>query len=237
MFVGSGLPGAALGESSVGAILLVSSLTTTIVCLVVLVNALNSALRGPLRRVVRRFVNADLPGRAAPLTGCAAMAVGAGVTLLVQSSSVFTAALTPLVGVRLVAVERVYPLTLGANLGTTVSGTLAALTADAGAVHLTLQLALCHLFFNVTGIVVWYPVPVLRRVPVRLAKLLGDTTADYRWFAVAYLVVLYLVLPLAVFGLSLVGWYVLLAVLLPFVLLTAAVVVVNVLQSLSLIHI
>lgn len=98
-------------------------------------------------------------------------------------------------------------------------------------VHETLQLALCHLFFNITGIVIWYPIPVLRRVPIRLAKFLGNTTADYRWFAVSYLIVLYFIVPLAVFGLSLAGWYVLLAVLLPVVVLIVIIVVINVLQS------
>ena len=231
LFVGSGLPGAALSDAAVGAILLVSSLTAMIVGLLVLVKLLNSMLRGPLKRIVRHAVNADFPGKAAVLTGYAAILVGAGVTVLVQSSSVFTSALTPLVGIDVVAVERVYPLTLGANIGTTITGLLAAFTADAGKVHDTLQLALCHLFFNITGILVWYSIPILRRVPIRLAKLLGNTTADYRWFAVAYLILLYFFLPLIVFGLSLAGWYVLLAVLGPVVLLVVAVIVVNMIQS------
>ena len=151
MFAGSGLPAATLSDAAVGGILLVSSLTAMVGCLLVLVRVLSSVLRGPLRRLVRRAVNSDLPGHAAALTGPAAMLVGAGVTVLVQSSSVFTSALTPLVGLGVVTVERVYPLTLGANLGTTVTGTLAALTADPARVHDTLQLALCHLAFNVTG--------------------------------------------------------------------------------------
>ena len=71
----------------------------------------------------------------------------------------------------------------------------------------------------------------MRRLPIRLSKLLGNTTADYRWFAVAYLILLYFVVPLVVFGLSLAGWYVLLAVLGPVVVLLVVVVVVNVLQS------
>jgi len=231
LFVGSGLPGAALSESAVGVILLVGSLSAMIVCLLLLVKVLNSMLRGPLKRVVRKAINADFPGRTAFLTGYVAMLVGAGVTVLVQSSSVFTSALTPLVGIGVVTVDRMYPLTLGANIGTTVTGLLAAFTADADKVDDALQLALCHLFFNITGILIWYPIPVLRRVPIRLAKFLGNTTADYRWFAVAYLILIYLVVPLTVFGLSLAGWHVLLAVLAPFVVLILAVILVNVLQS------
>jgi len=202
-----------------------------IVCLVCLVKVLNSVLRGSMKRVVRKAINADFPGYAALLTGYFAMLVGTGVTVLVQSSSVFTSALTPLVGIGVVTVDRMYPLTLGSNIGTTVTGLLAAFTADASKVQDTLQLALCHLFFNITGIIIWYPIPVMRRVPIRLAKFLGNTTADYRWFAVAYLILLYAILPLAVFGLSLAGWYVLLAVLGPVVILVLVIIIINVLQS------
>ena len=231
LFVGSGLPGAPLSEPAVGAILLVGSLTAMIVCLLLLVKVLNSMLRGPMKRIVRKGINADFPGNAAFLTGYVAILVGAGVTVLVQSSSVFTSALTPLVGIGVITVDRMYPLTLGSNIGTTVTGLLAAFTADASKVHDTLQLALCHLFFNITGIVIWYPIPVMRRVPIRLAKFLGNTTANYRWFAVAYLILLYFILPLVVFGLSLAGWYVLLAVFAPIVVLLLAIIGINVLQS------
>ena len=42
---------------------------------------------------------------------------GALVTFLVQSSSVFTATVTPLVGAGVLTLERAYPLTLGSNIG------------------------------------------------------------------------------------------------------------------------
>jgi len=45
------------------------------------------------------------------------MAVGAIITFLVQSSSVFTSTLTPLVGTGIFSLERAYALTLGANIG------------------------------------------------------------------------------------------------------------------------
>ena len=40
------------------------------------------------------------------------MVVGAGLTILVQSSSVFTSTLTPLAGTGLVTLDRAYPLAL-----------------------------------------------------------------------------------------------------------------------------
>ncbi|KAF6127235.1 solute carrier family 34 member 3 [Phyllostomus discolor] len=92
-----------------------------------------------------------------------------------------------------------------------------------------LQVALIHFFFNLAGILLWYVVPALR-LPLPLAKRFGDLTARYRWVAVAYLLLSFLLLPLAAFGLSLAGDTVLAAVGGPLVTLVLLVVLVNVLQ-------
>ena len=107
------------------------------------------------------------------------MLVGMGITICVQSSSITTSALTPLVGIGVLKVERMYPTVLGANIGTCITGVLAALAAAPEKLALTLQVAYAHLFFNVTGIFIWYGIWPLRAVPIRLAKALGDTTAKY----------------------------------------------------------
>ena len=59
--------------------------------------------------------------------------------------------------------------------------------------------------FNVSGIILWYPIP-FTRIPIRLAKALGDITAEYRWFAGVYIISCFFLLPLFVFGLSMAGW-------------------------------
>lgn len=231
MFVGCGLPGAPLTETGAGLILVVFSLAAMVLCLFFMVKTLSSLLQGPMAAIIRKSINADFPGRAAFLTPYVALVIGAIVTVLVQSSSVFTSALTPLVGLGVVTVERVYPLTLGSNIGTTITSILAALTADANMIKYTLQISFCHLFFNITGIILFFPVPILRRIPIDLAKKLGNVTSRYRWFAIIYLILLYLLLPLVVFLLSLAGWFVLLAVGGPAFLLFLFVVVVNILQN------
>jgi sodium-dependent phosphate cotransporter len=48
-----------------------------------------------------------------------AMALGGVITFLVQSSSVFTSTLTPMVGSGVLSIERAYELTLGSNIGKT----------------------------------------------------------------------------------------------------------------------
>ncbi|EDO44030.1 predicted protein, partial [Nematostella vectensis] len=192
---------------------------------------LHSMLKGQIAAAIKRTVNSNFPKPFHHFTGYFAILMGAGMTILVQSSSIFTSALTPLIGVGVVAIERAYPLTLGSNIGTTATGILAALASDQGKLEKAIQIALCHLFFNISGILLWYPIPFMRKVPIKVAKFLGNTTARYRWFAVAYLILMFFLLPAAVFGLSLAGWQVLLGVAAPFILLILFIAVVNVLQK------
>ena len=105
-----------------------------------------------------------------------------------------------------ISLERVYPLTLGSNIGTTTTSLIAALAADPHQLRHTLQISLCHLLFNITGLLLFFPIPVTR-IPIPMAKFLGNTTAKYRWFSVAYLIVMFFVLPLCILGLSIAGYY------------------------------
>jgi sodium-dependent phosphate cotransporter len=42
----------------------------------------------------------------------------------------------------------------------------------------------------------------MRKVPLKMASMLGETSADYRWFAVVYLIVCFLLIPGVLLGLS-----------------------------------
>ncbi|XP_003411428.1 sodium-dependent phosphate transport protein 2B-like [Loxodonta africana] len=225
IFVNSNLP-----DVAIGAILLIISLLVLCACLVMIVKLLNSVLKGQVAVVIKKTLNTDFPFPFAWLTGYLAILVGAGMTFIVQSSSVFTSAMTPLIGIGVITIERAYPLTLGSNIGTTTTSILAALASPGNTLKSSLQIALCHFFFNVSGILLWYPIP-FTRLPIRLARGLGNISAKYRWFAIFYLVFLFLLLPLIVFGLSLAGWQVLVGVGVPIIFLLLLVVFMRLLQS------
>ncbi|XP_057297477.1 sodium-dependent phosphate transport protein 2B-like isoform X2 [Hydractinia symbiolongicarpus] len=225
------LHGTGLSDTVVGVIMLLVALAILCICLVLIVKTLHSLLRGQIALVIKKTFNSKFPKPFGFLTGYVAILVGAGMTILVQSSSIFTSALTPLVGLGIVPLKKVYPLTLGANIGTTATGVLAALASSGDRLALALQIALCHLFFNITGIIVWYPVPVMRRVPIRLAKHLGNTTAEYRWFALAYLLLVFFIAPTLIFALTLPGWRIFIALMIPIVILVVCICVVNILQK------
>ncbi|NXN81768.1 NPT2B protein, partial [Bombycilla garrulus] len=225
IFVNSDLP-----DLAIGLILLALSLLVLCSCLIMIVKLLNSVLKGQVASVIKKTINTDFPFPFTWLAGYLAMLAGAGMTFVVQSSSVFTSAITPLVGIGVISIERSYPLTLGANIGTTTTAILAALASPGSTLKYSLQIALCHFFFNVSGIILFYPIPYTR-LPIRMSKTLGNTTAQYRWFAIFYLLVCFFLLPLFVFALSLAGWAVLLGVCLPLFALFIAGVVINVMQK------
>ena len=59
-----------------------------------------------------------------------------------------------------------------------------------------LTIALVHLLFNCIGILVFYPFPPLRRIPLRLAEGLGNLAVKNRAYVLAYIGVVFVVLPL-----------------------------------------
>ena len=180
--------------------------------------------------LIRKFVNANFPGYCSYFTGYLAILVGAGLTVLLQSSSIFTCSLTPLVGMGVISLERMYPLTLGSNIGTTATGILAAFAQDQDRIKFALQIALCHLFFNISGIIIFYPIPKFRP-PIGVAKYLGCQTAKYRWFAIVYLILCFFLLPAAGFGLSLISWIALAAVFGPILLVAIIIFIIKLLQK------
>ncbi|XP_054607597.1 solute carrier family 34 member 2a isoform X4 [Nothobranchius furzeri] len=219
-----------LTDLAIGLILLALSLLVLCSCLVLIVKLLNSMLKGQVALVIKKIINTDFPFPFGWVTGYIAILVGAGMTFIVQSSSVFTSAITPLVGIGVISIERAYPLSLGSNIGTTTTAILAAMASPGDKLANALQIALVHLLFNLSGIVLWYPIP-FTRFPIRLAKGLGNITASYRWFAAVYIIACFFVLPLFVFSLSLAGWQVLVGVGVPLIVVLVFIVVVNVLQK------
>ncbi|KJH43946.1 hypothetical protein DICVIV_10030 [Dictyocaulus viviparus] len=89
-----------------------------------------SLLNGPTASCVRILLAKKCPGIWKPCTGYAVMLAGLLITLAIQSNSMFSSSLTPLVGSGVITLDQMYPLILGANIGGSFSAVLAALTAD-----------------------------------------------------------------------------------------------------------
>jgi len=224
-----GQNGWGLNDTWLGLFLLAFSLALLCGCLIALMKILNSMLGSQMAGFIQKTINAEIP-YVPWLTGYLFIAVGAVITIIVRSSSVFTSTLTPLCGAGLVTLETAYPMTLGSNIGTTTTSILASLAAEGKYLKPSVQIALVHLFFNIIGILIFYPIPIMR-IPIPMAKRLGDLTARYRWFAGFYLVFMFFLLPALVFLLSLAGTAALYMVLAPLLLLAIVVGLINLVQN------
>lgn len=118
---------------------------------------------------------------------------GTALTATVQSSSMTTSVVVPLVATGKIKFKDVYPFIVGANIGTTITALLAALFASPAAI----SIAIAHLLFNLIGGIIFLFVPLLNRIPVALANHLGELCLKHRIISIIYLIVTFFLLPFA----------------------------------------
>ncbi|MAE62391.1 MAG: hypothetical protein CMJ49_13675 [Planctomycetaceae bacterium] len=135
--------------------------------------------------------------------------VGVVLTTLVQSSSVTTSVAVPLAGAGILSLRQIFPFTLGANIGTTVTAILASLAmpqldpnAPPAAVLAPVTVAFSHLLFNICGIIVITAPPPMRAVPLRVAEWLSVLAMRRRWLPIVYVIGIFFVVPVVVIFLS-----------------------------------
>jgi sodium-dependent phosphate cotransporter len=110
------------------------------------------------------------------------------------------------VGLQVLALERNYELTIGANIGTTITALLASLTQTGLYFRQSVQIALTHFLFNLSGCILWYVLPYFRRIPLYLSRQIGQIVSEYRWFAIVYITMIFFLLPLIILLLALIYW-------------------------------
>jgi sodium-dependent phosphate cotransporter len=132
-------------------------------------------------------------------TASRAFLFGMLLTAMVQSSSITTSLAVPLVGAGLLTLLQVFPYTLGANIGTTITAILAALsTANPAAI----TVAFAHLMFNISGIMLIWPVQRIRRIPILMAEFASKTATRNRFLPLLFIVLLFYVFPLILIALA-----------------------------------
>ncbi|MEH0157803.1 Na/Pi symporter [Limibacter armeniacum] len=116
---------------------------------------------------------------------------GMVITAGVQSSSVTTSLAVPLVASDKISLRKAFPFLMGANIGTTVTALIAALSQNEAA----LAVALCHLFFNLFGVLILFPLPAFRNIPIWCAETLGKASMKNRTIGFAYVLVVFFLMP------------------------------------------
>ena len=127
-------------------------------------------------------------------TAIRAIGFGVVLTIMVQSSSITTSLVVPLAGAGVLTLRQIFPFTLGANIGTTVTALLAAITGTVAA----LIAAISHLLFNIFGIIIIYGLPFLRIIPLNCAEWIADQAVKNKLIPVLYLLLVFVGMPLTI---------------------------------------
>jgi solute carrier family 34 (sodium-dependent phosphate cotransporter) len=167
------------------ALFLILGLVLIFVALAFITRNMRRLVAGGVERAMNRLI-----GRGG---GAMGILLGIGITVAVQSSTITTSILVPLVAAGILTLPSAYPITVGANVGTTITALLASLAVlrPEG-----LTIALVHTLFNLAAMAIIFPVRQVRMIPVRLAERIADLATRRHLVVLVYGVGLFVVLPL-----------------------------------------
>ena len=138
-----------------------------------------------------------------------AFTVGLCLTVMVQSSSITTSLIVPLAGAGVLRLQQIFPFTIGANIGTTITGLLAALAAASAVTVMPGEevpqevvagatVAFAHLLFNCAGAIIFLPFAPIRNLPVKFAEWLAELCLKNRFIPIAFIAVFFYLIPIIV---------------------------------------
>ena len=119
-------------------------------------------------------------------------------TGILQSSSVTTSLIIPLVANRKVMLKSIFPYIIGANIGTTITALLAAIFISEDAI----SLAVAHLIFNLAGGIVFFVFSITRNIPVYLASSFGKLASENKLIGLFYIIFTFFLIPFFLIFLS-----------------------------------
>lgn len=112
-------------------------------------------------------------------------------TAAVQSSTVTTSLVVPLVASKKVSLNKAFPFIIGTNIGTTITAVIASIYKPEAAI----ALALVHVLFNSFGALIFLPFTFIRNIPVWMANYMGKISLKYRVVVFAYILLTFFVIP------------------------------------------
>ncbi len=156
------------------------------IALMLLVSMMRSAMHSRVETMVSRGLHRS---------AIVGILVGIFITAMVQSSSITTSLLVPLAGAGLLTLDHAFPITVGANIGTTVTALLAALAVTGPNARFGIAIALVHLLFNLTATLLIFPFRRIRNIPLEAARRLARVAIRSRRYALLYVVLLFYGVP------------------------------------------
>lgn len=169
-----------------GVCLALTGLGMIFLSIIYLGKLLKTLMVGKAKKILHRAVGHG------PITGIFS---GMLMTVAVQSSSTSTSLVVPLAGNGIFKLKEIYPFTLGANIGTTITALLAATAVQGDMGYFALQIALVHLVYNLGAVVLIYGIPFLREIPPTTARRFAHAASRNKWLVLGYVVGVFFVVP------------------------------------------
>ncbi|MTI21938.1 Na/Pi cotransporter family protein [Fulvivirga sp. RKSG066] len=116
---------------------------------------------------------------------------GVVTTGIIQSSSITTSLVVPLVATGKVKLKKIAPFIYGANVGTTIT----AFITVAFNSTTVLNTAILHLLINLFGILLFLPFPAIRNLPVKMSKKFAAVIAKHRIGVAFYILLVFFIIP------------------------------------------
>lgn len=114
-------------------------------------------------------------------------------TAAIRSSTITTSVVVPIVAKKIATLKEASPFIMGANIGTTITAFIAAaLNSNTSS---AISIAIAHFLFNFIGVLLFFPIPVLRKLPMELAEGLGKITLKYRLAGFVYILLTFFFVP------------------------------------------
>ncbi len=171
--------------------LAIVSLLITFAMLIMMVKVLKSLVLAKLENLFDRIIFK---------TAIRGLVFGMLMTVLVQSSSITTSIAIPLVGAGVLTIAQIFPYTMGANIGTTITSLLAGLAAlaaggDDPKAILGVQIAFAHFFFNSVAVAIFWKI---QWIPIAIANAFSNLALRNRAIPIVYIIVTFYLIPFLV---------------------------------------
>jgi solute carrier family 34 (sodium-dependent phosphate cotransporter) len=124
-------------------------------------------------------------------------------TAAIRSSTITTSVVVPIVAKKITNLQQAAPFIMGANVGTTITAFIAAFLYSNN--QNAVSIAIAHLLFNLLGVLIFFPIPALQEIPIRLSQALGNATVTNRWVGFLFLFFTFFFIPFLMIFLNLEG--------------------------------
>ena len=124
--------------------------------------------------------------------------IGILLTALMQSSSATIAVVLTTLYTGVIDFNAAAAMVIGSNIGTTITALIASFFISTDAI----TIASIHVLFNFVGFLLFMLIPWARHLAIYLAIRFGNLAATYRLLGLAYIVLIFFVVPFALIYLT-----------------------------------